>query len=160
MYAKRLGLGILTTMAAMTLAACDEGSSPTAPSVVAPRPLFARGGNGGNGGNGSNPNNVSTGVHITMLPSSMQLAVGGGGWFKVTLYDRRGSALPDNDGSLVWYGCTPADPAIQTCMGFLSIAPVYPNLRDAYVSALAAGTFTIWADDGAGHRVYSTVTVQ
>ena len=155
MHSKRLGLGILTTLAAMTLAACNNDSSPTAAPVAAVHPLFARGGNGG-----GNPHNTTSALRISVAPASMQLPLGGGGWFKVTLYDKNGNALADNDGSLVWFGCTPADPALQNCMGYVNIAPVYPNLRDAYVSALGKGTFSVWADDGAGHRASTTVTVQ
>ena len=108
MYSQRLGLGILTTLAAMTLAACDKDFSPTAAAVAPGKPLFARG-----GGGGGNPHTTATTLRISVLPTSMQLAVGGGGWFKVTLYDKNGNALPDNDGSVVWFGCTPANPALQ-----------------------------------------------
>jgi len=154
MHSKRLGLGILTTLAAMTLAACDNGSPAT--TVSPDQPEFARGGSGG----GNNPHTTSTTPRIAVSPTSMQASVGGGGWFKVTLYDKNGNALPDNDGSLVWFGCTPANPALQNCMGYINIAPVYPTLRDAYVSALGAGQFTVWADDGYGHRASVAVTVQ
>jgi hypothetical protein len=152
MLPKRLGLGLLTTVAATTLAACDSPTAATA--AVAPNQLqasFAR---------GTKPHASATSAQITMTPSAMQLTVGSGAWLRVTLYDKNGNALPDNDGSLLWYGCKPANPALDTCMGYLTVAPVYPNLRDVYVSASAAGSFTVWVDDGNGHRASSTVVVQ
>jgi hypothetical protein len=95
-----------------------------------------------------------------MTPSSLELAVGGSDWLHVTLYDKNGNALPANDGSLLWYGCKPQDPAVDTCIGLLSVAPVYPDLRDASVTATAAGSYIVWVDDGNGHRAQATVTVQ
>ena len=155
MHLRRLGLGILTTAAIGAIAACGDDTSRAATLVAPDAPSFAKGTTGG-----GNPHVTSTAVRIAMSPSTMQLAVGASGWVHVTLYDKTGKALPDNDGSLVWYGCTPADPAVQNCMGYVSIAPVYPNLRDAYITAVGAGTFTLWADDGAGHRATATLTVQ
>jgi len=159
MQSKRLGLGIVITLAASMLVACDTTSTnPVA--VAAPgEASFARGGSGGSGGGGK-PHVSSTSAQIAMTPSTLQLAVGAGGWIHVTLYDKNGTALPDNDGSLLWYGCKPADPAMDTCIGYLNVAPVYPNLRDAYLSATGAGTFTVWVDDGNGHRASAVVTVQ
>jgi hypothetical protein len=156
MHLKRLGLGIFTTAMIGTIAACGDDTARAATLVAPNAPSLAKGSSNG----GGNPHVTNTAVRITMSPATMQLAVGASGWTHVTLYDKAGNALPDNDGSLVWYGCTPADPALQNCMGYVSIAPVYPNLRDAYITAVGAGTFTLWADDGAGHRATTTLTVQ
>lgn len=158
MQPKRLGLGILVTLAAAMVAACDNSTTPAA--LLAPsQPSFARGGtSGGNGG--GKPHVSTTAAQISMTPSTLQLSVGTGAWIHVTLYDKNGNAIPDDDGSLLWYGCKPADPTMDTCIGLLNVAPVYPKLRDAYVSATGAGTFTVWVDDGNGHRASTTVTVQ
>ena len=155
MYSKRLGLGILTLAVGMIAACTDDNTQAT--SLVAPpnQPSLSRAGNGG-----GKPHVSATSVRVAITPTSMQLGVGSGTWMHVTLYDKNGNMLPDNDGSLVWYGCTPSNPAMQVCTGYLNIAPVYPNLRDAYVAASGAGLFTVWADDGAGHRASATVTVQ
>ena len=155
MLSNRVGLYILATIAATTLAACQD-STNSASTLVAPNaPSFAKGGSGGR-----QPHVSTTGAAITMTPATLQLAVGGGDWLHVTLYDKNGNALPADDGSLLWYGCKPQDPALDTCIGYLNVAPLYPNLRDAYVSATGSGTFTVWVDDGNGHRAQATVTVQ
>jgi hypothetical protein len=156
MPSNRLALYILATTAAITLAACQD-STNTAPTLIAPNaPSLAKGGGGG----GSKPHVNSTAATITMTPTSLQLAVGGSDSLHVTLYDKNGNALPADDGSLLWYGCKPQDPALDTCIGYLNVAPIYPNLRDAYVTATGTGTFSVWVDDGNGHRAQSTVTVQ
>ena len=163
MPSNRLPLCILAAVAAITLAACQD--STNTPTLVSPNtPAFAKGtggsGGGGGGGGGQKPHVNSTAASITMTPTSLQLAVGGSDSLHVTLYDKNGNALPADDGSLLWYGCKPQDPSLDSCIGYLSVAPVYPNLRDAYVTATGTGTFTVWVDDGNGHRAQSTVTVQ
>ena len=160
MPSNRLPFYIVATIAATALAACQDSSSST-PTLVAPNaPSMAKGSGGGSGGGGTKPH-VSTAVAtITMTPSTLQLGVGGSDWLHVTLYDQNGNALPADDGSLLWYGCKPQDPALDTCIGLLNVAPVYPNLRDVYVTATGTGAFTVWVDDGNGHRAQSTVTVQ
>jgi hypothetical protein len=156
MLSNRSALYILATAAAISLAACQD-SNNTASTLVAPgAPSFAKGGGGG----GQKPHVNSTAASITMTPSSLELAVGGSDSLHVTLYDKNGNALPADDGSLLWYGCKPQDPSVDTCIGYLNVAPVYPNLRDAYVTASGTGTFTVWVDDGNGHRAQATVTVQ
>jgi hypothetical protein len=159
MPSNRLALYILTVVAVITLAACQD-STNSAPTLVAPNgPSLAKGGGGGGGG-GSKPHVNSTAASITMTPTSLALAVGGSDSLHVTLYDKNGNALPADDGSLLWYGCKPQDPALDTCIGYLNVAPVYPNLRDAYVTATGTGTFIVWVDDGNGHRAQASVTVQ
>jgi hypothetical protein len=159
MHSKRLGLGILVVLASV-LAGCDKPLAPDTSSanhaVAALQPSFARGGNGA-----GKPGSTSTAPRITMTPSSLALTAGSGGWLHVTLYDRSGRALPDDDSSLVWFGCRLANVSdFANCVDYLSVEPVYPNLRDVYVRALAAGTFTVWADDGTGNTASATVTVQ
>jgi hypothetical protein len=156
MPSNRLPLYILATISATALAACQD-SKNSAPTLVAPTaPSFAKGGGGG----GRQPHVNSTAASISMMPATLELTVGTGGWLHVTLFDKNGNALPADDGSLLWYGCKPQDPALDTCIGYLNVAPVYPDLRDAYVSATGVGAFTVWVDDGNGHRAQATVTVQ
>jgi len=160
MPSNRSALYILATIAATALAACQD-SSNTAQTLVAPNtPSFAKGGGGGGGTGGGGHHLSTTAAQITMTPTTLQLTVGSSDWLHVTLYDKFGNALPADDGSLLWYGCMPQDPALETCIGYLNVAPLYPNLRDAYVTATGTGTFTVWVDDGNGHRAQATVTVQ
>lgn len=160
MPSNRSALYILATVATTALVACQD-SPNSAPTLVAPNaPSFAKGGGGGGGGGGSKPHVNTAVATISMTPSTLELAVGGGDWLHVTLYDKNGNALPTGDGTLLWWGCKPQDPAVDTCIGLLNVAPVYPDLRDAYVSATGLGTFTVWVDDGNGHRAQATVTVQ
>lgn len=156
MPSNRLAVYILATVATTALVACQD-SPKSAATLVAPNaPSLAKGGGGG----GKQPHVNSTVAQVTMTPATLQLAVGGGDWLHVTLYDKNGNALPAGDGTLLWWGCMPQDPAVDTCIGLLNVAPVYPDLRDAYVSATGLGTFTVWVDDGNGHRAQATVTVQ
>lgn len=158
MPSNRFALYTLATIAVTALAACQDSANST-PTLVAPNASsFAKG--GGGGGGGSKPHVNTAVAAISMSPSTLDLAVGTSDWLHVTLYDKNGNALPADDGTLLWWGCKPQDPALDTCTGLLNVAPVYPDLRDASVTATGLGTFTVWVDDGNGHRAQATVTVQ
>ena len=146
----KLGLGILVTCAAMTLSACENPTST--PNVVAPAaPSFARGGK---------PGNQSASIGIALNPTTVQMAVGGDTWLKVSVYDSKGNLAPENDGRLLWFGCTSATPGGAPCNGALDMIPMYPNLRDVHLVARASGSFVVSVDDGAGHVAMTTVTIQ
>lgn len=159
MPSNRMPLYILATIAATALAACQDSTNSTATLVAPNAPSFAKGGGGGSGGGGK-PHVSATVAQMSMTPSALSLAIGASDSLHVTLYDKNGNVVPAGDGTVLWWGCMPQDPAIDTCIGLLNVAPIYPNLRDAYVTATGTGTYTVWVDDGNGHRAYSTVTVQ
>lgn len=150
MYAKRLGLGILTTLAAMTLAACDNATTAPAGTVVPGTPSFARGGK---------PRGLAGAGAITISPSTLQLPMGSVDTLHITYTDSNGTLTAEGDGRVFWYGCKPVDPAVPSCLNRLGIMPVYPTLRYVQLKALAAGVYTVWVDDGTGRTAESVITV-
>lgn len=142
----KLGLGILVTCAALALSACENPTSSTNEA-----PSFARGGK---------PGTQSTSARVALTPASVSMAVGSDTWLKVTVYDRQGNVAPENNGQLLWFGCTSAVSGGPACNGSLDMVPMYPNLRDVHLIARASGSFIVSVDDGAGHVATSIVTIQ
>ena len=152
MNSKRLGLGLLTTLAAMTLAACDDTSPTAVDAGNAPTTAsYARGGK---------PASITTGNVITISPSSVEIAAGALDTLHITYTDSKGNLTAENDGRVFWYGCKPVDPAMSSCLNNLGIMPIYPTLRSVQLKGMTAGVYTVWVDDGMGRKASSTVTVQ
>jgi hypothetical protein len=129
----------------MALSACEN------PTSTNEDPSFARGGK---------PGTQSASTGIALNPTSVQMAVGGDTWLKVTVYDRQGNVAPEDNGQLLWFGCTNAVVDGPPCNGALDVIPIYPNLRDVHLIARASGTFLVSVTDGLGHRAITTVTIQ
>jgi hypothetical protein len=135
--------GTVLVVALITLAACDRAATTD--------PSFARGSNNGKGGGAT-----ADQPKMAISPTQLSLAVGQQAIVSVTYWDNRGNVIPVTDPKPSYYGCQP-DPG---CWSIVSVVPGGPNNREATVTGKAPGTVQVYAADGLGTWVTSTVTVQ
>ena len=153
--------GTIAMLAVSTLAACDR--SPTDNSYSGARPAnvsFARGGGGGGGGPKGGGSAAVEQPKMSISPEQLGLAVGQQATVAVTYRDNRGSIIPVTDDKPTYYGCNKVVETDPDCWSVVSIVPGGTNNRQATVTGKARGTVKVYAADGLGTWVYSTVTVQ
>ena len=153
--------GTLVTLA-LTLAACDRGQDAnSARSALPTEVAFGRnagnaGGNGGKGGGAvAEPQPI-----MAISPTTLSLAVGAQFTVQVTYWDKRGNIIPTTDEKIVYYGCKKVLETDADCYSVIQILPLQPFGREAQITGKAPGTVQLWASDGLGTMVASTVTVQ
>jgi hypothetical protein len=153
--------GALVTLA-LTLAACGrDQDGDNARAALPTEVAFARnagnaGGNGGGKGGGVAVEQPS----MAITPTTLSLAVGAQFTVQVTYWDRRGAIIPTTDEKIVYYGCQKLQDTDADCYSVLQILPMQPFGREAQITGKAPGTVQLWASDGLGTTVTSTVTVQ
>ena len=150
--------GAIAMFTFSTLAACDRtptdnGSSATLPANVS----FARGGGGGGGPRGGA---TAEQPKMSISPDQLGLVVGQEATVAVTYRDNRGNIIPVTDDKPTYYGCNKVVETDPDCWSVVSIVPGGTNNRQATVTGKARGTVKVYAADGLGTWVYSTVTVQ
>ena len=151
--------GTIAILSVSTLAACDRtptdnGSTGALPTNVS----SARGGGGGGGG----PKGGSTleQPKMSISPEQLSLGVGQQGIVAVTYRDNKGNIIPVTDDKPTYYGCNKVVETDPDCWLVVSILPGGTNNRQATITGKARGTVLVYAADGLGTWVYSTVTVQ
>jgi hypothetical protein len=150
-------MGTMAILAVSTLAACDQTPTGNSSNGVVPTNVsFARGGNGG----GKGPGSVSTQPIMAITPTQMSVSVGQQSVVSVTYWDSRGNVIPVTDAKPTYYGCRKMVETDADCWSVVSIVPGGTNNRSATITGKAAGTVVVYAADGLGTWVYSTVTVQ
>jgi hypothetical protein len=117
---------------------------------------LARGGNGGGKGGGAALDQPT----MALSPTQLALAVGQQFTVQVTYWDKRGNIIPTTDEKIVYYGCNKVLETDADCYSVIRILPLQPFGREAQITGKAPGTVQLWASDGLGTMVTSTVTVQ
>jgi len=149
--------GTLVTLA-LTLAACDRSPVGTDARAALPAEV-AFGRNAGNGG-GKGGGAAAEQPSMAITPTTLSLAVGAQFTVQVTYWDKRGSIIPTTDEKIVYYGCKKVLDTDADCYSVIQILPLQPFGREAQITGKAPGTVQLWASDGLGTMVTSTVTVQ
>ena len=93
---------------------------------------------------------------MAITPTQLNLVVGQQATVAVTYWDKAGNVIPVTDTKPTYYGCRP-DP---DCWSIVMIVPGGSNNRQATVTGKAKGTVEVYAADGLGTWVTSSVTVQ
>ena len=151
-------IGAIASLTISTLAACDRLPTDTTSNGARPANVsFARGG----GGNGGPKGGASVDQpKMSISPEQFSLLVGQQGIVAVTYRDNRGNIIPVTDDKPTYYGCNKVVETDADCWSVVSIVPGGTNNRQATVIGKARGTVIVYAADGLGTWVYSTVTVQ